>query len=80
MAGVKDGCLIAEPGQEIALRSRRLALSLGTIVIAIKLGGIIPRGELQASNDLKMDRTVIGVYVASVLFSAGAMPDQGRPG
>ena len=63
--------LVCRPS--VVKRGLKFAVVVGAILITINHGDTILRGELQASNYIKMGLTVIVPYVVSVLSSVGAM-------
>lgn len=64
----------------IVKRGLKFAVVVGAILIAINHGDAIMRGELSATNYVKMGLTVIVPYVVSVFSSCGAIIEQARAG
>jgi hypothetical protein len=61
----------------VVKRGLKFCLVVGIILIAINHGDVILRGELQATNYIKMGFTVIVPYMVSVFSSVGAIIEQG---
>ncbi len=65
----------------VVRRALKYAIVVGTVLIAIKHGDAIDRGDLDAIRFFKMGLTMLVLYAVSALSSVGAMRElHGRKG